>query len=1261
MVTLTPGDILAAGTCRLPQTTYSGLHQLLLVAPSGATVASVTGGCNASADGGVYLTYMQPFVRRRGLLASSSTTYTLVLFCHVSSPSCTGAGAYSITRAPPPPSPPPSPPLVPATVSFSLCIVGYNASDLTSTAPNSTAALAAAGIAAWLASVNCTQAAVTVSQPTAGCSGSQAVLQVTVSVLVATDTADADAAAILAIRGLGSTPSAPAALLAELQAAGLTAASSAALPVVVGSGTLSSLVTAQVATTLAATSLPPPAARQSVQAQDAPPPPPPWPPALGAPPDANGGAGGAINRHYYSTASDEQTVTVTSGVVASLTGLAALCIIGQAVVHAWVGAHLRRTAVTVALLVQGHIFEEDMAACKKSASGRLRVSRTGAHADAPLGKTCEAPAAAEAVSEVLRAAAELFGSVQGVRAPKNVVLRPLLKEALPLLDVPTDKKAAPPKPVHPARRLGMQIAAELRWQYRETRALVQAIARWVAHCGSVPGAGQVMTLMPTDTPVVALAAQDEDHPSAGLAARLLQPGSAPTCVLVQVTWHFGHGAGGQDAASVWRSHLREAASLSELEASVSASLRGVADETELLGVGCVVLALLDDAPHVQLDKKRGQELQGRLASTVGARLDAIAAESGDTGKDPLRVVFDSFDDNGSGCLDAGELQSALRLLGVTLPLQEAEHLVKQLDTDGNGDVSFDEFASWWDATTASSLAAMAEVVSDRLAALETVEESIRGGSDAITRVFNSLDADGSGTLDSEELRTALGQLGVTMSPREATSLLARLDTDGSGGVSLDEFTAWWNATMASSVDAVRNYGVALAVAQRLLLIRLVGGADDAWRVHARVTTITAGVALRCQAVGSGHDELSAADDDKTTPRLERLLSMVNTLPSDDSPPRPPTGRLSSSPADRVVRFSVGSFDSALATEDEDGSPPQGGLAGLSRRYRVLGHRFSDPGLATALVASVRQAAAEAVGVSPAVDIRQLQREALLGAHGGVLLSDDDLVAAMLADASLQGLLARGIAKALRQLGARVLLMARRAGHTLRRLVHCAPRDTMLHAKCFRQLDASSWADTHGESRGGQSHPTIAAVCELQWRFPRRQTAAAQTFLEYLHSEVGVADLERNIRRALQAADPQLFSSVTPPTDVCVALLDAHLLTKADATVDAAKSLRGAAAQEAAIRQSLAQRRQGAQARRVAILQQMCVQQKDGQLAGSPGHDGGDGQYASPPAAAIQWTMGGGSDSDEPAEARRSSFQDFEDFADPELSEWQDWDERLELQ
>ena len=68
-------------------------------------------------------------------------------------------------------------------------------------------------------------------------------------------------------------------------------------------------------------------------------------------------------------------------------------------------------------------------------------------------------------------------------------------------------------------------------------------------------------------------------------------------------------------------------------------------------------------------------------------------------------------------------------------------------------------------------------------------------------VFDALDADGSGSLEREELLQASADLGFAMSDEEVTAAMVRMDTNKDGSVSFDEFVAWWNS---DDNDAMRN-------------------------------------------------------------------------------------------------------------------------------------------------------------------------------------------------------------------------------------------------------------------------------------------------------------------------------------------------------------------------------------------------------------------------------------------------------------------------
>lgn len=59
----------------------------------------------------------------------------------------------------------------------------------------------------------------------------------------------------------------------------------------------------------------------------------------------------------------------------------------------------------------------------------------------------------------------------------------------------------------------------------------------------------------------------------------------------------------------------------------------------------------------------------------------------------LRQAFAAFDKDGSGTIDASELKQCLKAMGKHPDPLELEELLRQMDTDGNGVIDFEEFAA----------------------------------------------------------------------------------------------------------------------------------------------------------------------------------------------------------------------------------------------------------------------------------------------------------------------------------------------------------------------------------------------------------------------------------------------------------------------------------------------------------------------------------------------------------------------------------------
>jgi len=67
-------------------------------------------------------------------------------------------------------------------------------------------------------------------------------------------------------------------------------------------------------------------------------------------------------------------------------------------------------------------------------------------------------------------------------------------------------------------------------------------------------------------------------------------------------------------------------------------------------------------------------------------------------QEQARLAFDYCDSNGSGRIELSELDSVLRALGMSTDSDLVNQAMLVLDKDGSGDVSFEEFWSWWSHT-----------------------------------------------------------------------------------------------------------------------------------------------------------------------------------------------------------------------------------------------------------------------------------------------------------------------------------------------------------------------------------------------------------------------------------------------------------------------------------------------------------------------------------------------------------------------------------
>lgn len=139
----------------------------------------------------------------------------------------------------------------------------------------------------------------------------------------------------------------------------------------------------------------------------------------------------------------------------------------------------------------------------------------------------------------------------------------------------------------------------------------------------------------------------------------------------------------------------------------------------------------------------------------------------------MRQLFRYCDKDGSGSIDKDELGSVMHELGRDLDDDELTALMNQLDRDGNGDVDFDEFlegmGKWFLSSSGPGDSKPEEEAMFGLEADEIAEAR---------KIFDAVDKDGSGKIDTSELKEAMQASGREATDEDVKALMRRLNVVG---------------------------------------------------------------------------------------------------------------------------------------------------------------------------------------------------------------------------------------------------------------------------------------------------------------------------------------------------------------------------------------------------------------------------------------------------------------------------------------------------
>lgn len=136
----------------------------------------------------------------------------------------------------------------------------------------------------------------------------------------------------------------------------------------------------------------------------------------------------------------------------------------------------------------------------------------------------------------------------------------------------------------------------------------------------------------------------------------------------------------------------------------------------------------------------------------------------DEQKQELKTTFDSFDIDGNGSISAEEMKIVLGKMGEPNDDKTVADLIATVDTDGNGNLSFDEFIK------------IATSLMDGCPSLQKLEQA-----------FKNFDENGDGVINRKELESRMKLLGFKLSKKEIKQMIKDADDNGDGLINYVEF------------------------------------------------------------------------------------------------------------------------------------------------------------------------------------------------------------------------------------------------------------------------------------------------------------------------------------------------------------------------------------------------------------------------------------------------------------------------------------------
>ncbi|KAL2538591.1 putative calcium-binding protein CML25 [Forsythia ovata] len=145
-------------------------------------------------------------------------------------------------------------------------------------------------------------------------------------------------------------------------------------------------------------------------------------------------------------------------------------------------------------------------------------------------------------------------------------------------------------------------------------------------------------------------------------------------------------------------------------------------------------------------------------SSLSAEIETLSHVSS------LIEAFRAFDSDNDGKINAQELGGLMGSLGYSPSEQDINTMLQEADTNSDGLLSISEFLD-----------------------MNTKDLGLGGLETILKRAFQEFEFQGEDLVTGEELYEAFGNIGIGLSQDECQDIIAGMDGDGDGAISIEDF------------------------------------------------------------------------------------------------------------------------------------------------------------------------------------------------------------------------------------------------------------------------------------------------------------------------------------------------------------------------------------------------------------------------------------------------------------------------------------------